>query len=210
MLDWHEYLEIFIAIFVIIDPIGLIPIFISMTADETDADRARTARRAVVAASLVLMAVCFLGEHILTFFGISMASFQVGGGLLILLLSISMLHARVSSSKHTPEEAREAADSDNVAVVPLAIPLLAGPASITTIIIYANRHPGGSMKGFLVLCVLLVGLTVWLGMRVSIPLSRRIGKTAVNTVTRIMGMILAAIAVEFIATGLLKLFPGLG
>nr|MBN2278103.1 NAAT family transporter [candidate division Zixibacteria bacterium] len=209
MLIWQDYLEIFTAIIVIVDPLGLIPIFVSVTSDQTPSERDRTARVAVVAAGIILIIVALLGEMVLGLFGIRIASFQVGGGLLILLLSISMLNARVSSSKHTPEEALEAESKNNVAVVPLAVPLLAGPAAMSTIIIYANRYPGWSMKIFLILCIIVVAFLVWLALKVSLPLIHKLGRTGVNNVTRIMGLLLAAIAVEFIASGLGELFPGL-
>jgi len=126
-----------------------------------------------------------------------------------LLLSISMLNAKVSAAKQTSEEAKEAETKENVAVVPLAVPLLAGPAAISTVIIYAHRQPDWSFKGFLILCIVFVMLIVWLLLRLSIPLSQKLGRTGLNNATRIMGLILAAIAVEFIAAGMVELFPGL-
>ena len=208
-MQWHDYLEILTAIIVIVDPLGAIPIFVSLTTDQSESERAHTARVAAISACLVLMVASLVGESVLHFFGIRVASFQVGGGILILLLAISMLNARLSPAKQTPEEAREAEHKENVALVPLAIPLLAGPAAITTIIIYAHRDEGWLFRFSLLSSILIVSLMVWVCLRLSIPLSRKLGRTGLNNFTRLMGLLLVAIAVEFIATGLLQLFPGL-
>lgn len=210
MLEWHQYIEILTAIVVIVDPFGAIPIFISITADETPRQRALTAMIASITVAVVLILAAVAGEALLNLFGIRLASFQVGGGILILLLAISMLNAKVSPAKQTPEEQTEAVTKENVAVVPLAMPLLAGPAAISTVIIYAHRGDGWSTRGFVIFSIVFVALLTWLLLRLSIPLSQKLGRTGVNIFTRAMGMLLIAIAIEFIATGLLELFPGLG
>ncbi|MDD4052463.1 MAG: NAAT family transporter [candidate division Zixibacteria bacterium] len=207
MLHWHDYLEMLTAIIVIVDPLGAIPIFISLTADQSEHERAHTAWVAVFSAGIVLVIACLLGAPLLKFFGIRIASFQIAGGILIFVLAMSMLNARISPAKQTQEEATEAAGKENVAVVPLAIPLLAGPAAISTIIIYAHRQEGWTIRGFLILAIIFTIALVWILWRLSIPLSRRLGRTGMNNVTRVMGLLLAAIAVEFVAGGLGELFP---
>lgn len=210
MSDWQSYLEILTALIVIIDPLGAIPIFLGLTSDQVEHDRRATARVATISAALVLVISTLIGEPLLRFFGISVASFRVGGGILVLLTAISMMNARISPVRQTPEESKEAEGKQNVAVVPLAIPLLAGPAAISTVIIFAHREPSAAFKGFLIGGILLVAFLTWLSLRLSIPLSRKLGKTGLNNITRVMGLLLSAIAVEFISTGLLELFPGLG
>lgn len=209
MLEWHQYVEIFTAILVIVDPLGLLPIFISITADENERERAHTANIAVIFASVVMIIGSLVGGPLLKFFGISMASFRVAGGLLILILAIAMLNAKISPSKQAPEEAKEAVEKENVAVVPLAVPLLAGPAALSTIIIYTQSIPGWGIRLYLILCIIAVAIITWIMLRLSIVISRKLGQTGLNNVTRLMGLILAAIAVEFIAGGLILLFPGL-
>ena len=208
-MEWHQYVEIFTAIIVIVDPLGLLPIFISITADESEAERGRTARVAVFVAAVVMIIGSLAGGPLLKFFGISIASFRVAGGLLLLVLSFAMLNARISPSKQAPEEAREAVAKQNVAVVPMAVPLLAGPAALSTIIIYAQSIQGWGIKLYLILCIIVVAVITWLMLRLSIVISRKLGQTGLNNVTRLMGLILAAIAVEFVAAGLAQLFPGL-
>jgi len=209
MLEWHQYIEIFTAIIVIVDPLGLLPIFISITADENERERAHTAKIAVIVATVVMIIGSLVGGPLLKFFGISIASFRVAGGLLILILAIAMLNAKISPSKQAPEEAKEAIEKENVAVVPLAVPLLAGPAALSTIIIYAQSIPGWSIRLYLILCIIAVAIITWIMLRLSIVISRKLGQTGLNNVTRLMGLILAAIAIEFIAGGLILLFPGL-
>lgn len=209
MLEWHQYIEIFAAIIVIVDPLGLLPIFISITADETERERARTAKVAVIFAAVVMIIGSLAGGPLLKFFGISIASFRVAGGVLIFILALAMLNAKISPSKQVPEEAKEAVEKENVAVVPLAVPLLAGPAALSTIIIYAHSTPGWGIRIYLIFCIIAVAIITWTLLRLSIVISRKLGQTGLNNVTRLMGLILAAIAVEFIAGGLMELFPGL-
>ena len=125
-------------------------------------------------------------------------SIEEGKGVLIKGLSTGQI-------KQTPEESFEAQGKENVAVVPLAVPLLAGPAAISTVIIYTHRDNTYQFKGFLMLGIIFVLFLVWLSLRLSIPLSRKLGKTGLNNITRIMGLLLSAIAVEFIASGMLEL-----
>jgi len=157
----------------------------------------------------VLGMACLFGESLLRFFGISMASFRVGGGILVMLLAVAMFNAQLSGSKHTPEEAREAEHKADIAVVPLAIPLLSGPGAISTVIIYTDQASDWGHLGMLIAICLVVAVVVWITLRLAIPIGAALGKTGINIVTRIMGLILAAIAVEITASGLGMLFPGL-
>ncbi len=140
MLDWAEYAKFFLALLVIVNPLGAVPMFVVMTTQSSGAERRHIAFVASVAVAIVLMVAAIGGQPLLAFFGITIASFKVGGAILILLLAISMMHARTTGEKQTPEEAMEAADKESIAVVPLAIPLLAGPGAISTTIIYATER----------------------------------------------------------------------
>ena len=207
-MSWREYLEILTAIIIIVDPLGAIPIFISLTGNQSEQERSHTARVAVLFAALVLIGAIIAGKPLLDFFGIRIASFRVAGGILVFMTALSMMNAKISGSRQSPEEAKEAEHKENVAVVPLAVPLLAGPAAISTVIIYAHEQTDWGVRGFLGLCVLMVALVVWICLRLSIPLSRKLGRTGLNNLTRLMGLLLAAIAVEFVATGAQELFRG--
>jgi len=209
MLHWNEYIKIFIAVMVIVDPLGAVPVFLDLTGGQSSPERRKIAGVAAFAMATVLIISCLFGESILKFFGISIASFRIAGGILLLFIGIAMMHARQSGSKHTPEEDKEAAGKENIAVVPLAMPLLAGPGAISTMIIYSQDAAGWGHKGILIGSSVVAVLAIWIALLLAIPLSRHLGRTGINIATRVMGLILTAVAVEFIATGLGQIFPGL-
>lgn len=211
MPDLGELLKSALSLFAIVDPIGTIPLFLSATFGWPGDRRARAARVAAVTVFAVLGMAIFMGEAMLRFFAISIASFSVGGGILLLLLAISMMQAQSTPIRQTQEEAMEAVDRESVGVVPLGIPLLAGPGAITQVIIAGHGDSAAALlqQIALLLPVALVALAVWLIFRAAIPLSRRLGATGIHIVTRLMGLVIAAISVEMIARGMLQLFPGL-
>ncbi len=206
-----ELIKLAISLFAIVDPVGSIPLFLTATHGWPAARRVHAARAAAITVLLVLGSSVFLGTAVLTFFGISLASFSVGGGLLLLLLAISMMQARSTPIRQTEEEAVEAAERESVGVVPLGVPLLAGPGAITQVILASHNAGEAHLlhEALLLLPITLVSLSVWLVFRAALPLSRRMGATGIHIVTRLMGLIIAAISVEMIARGLLELFPGL-
>lgn len=205
-----NYLHIFTALFVIVDPIGAIPLFITYTRDQSATERHIAARTAAVAVATILILSIFAGEHLLRLFGIGIPSFRVGGGILILLMAIAMLNARQGGARYTVEEGREGQEKEHIAVVPLAIPLLAGPGAISTTIIYAHNAQSLLDKAALVIAALLVAASVATALYLAERIANRLGRTGINIATRIMGLILTAVAVEFIADGLVQLFPKLG
>src|SRR5207247_10778683 len=135
MLDFADYVKSFVALLVIVNPIGTMPMFLGLTHRHTVAEKKRIARVASISMAVVLPVSAVVGEHLLGFFGITIASFRVGGAILVLLLAISMMHAATSGDGRTPEATKEAEDKESVAVVQLAIPLLSGPGAISTTII---------------------------------------------------------------------------
>jgi len=209
MVEWVEYAKFFAGLLAIVNPIGSIPVFVNLTANQSPAERHRTGLLAAVSVVMVLGVVLVTGEALLHFFGITVSSFRVGGGILILLMSISMMNARMSPVKQTEEEAQDAAEKHSVAVVPLGIPLLAGPGAISTVIVYA--HSDSSLTHHLLLGAEILGVAgaVWVSFRLAPFIASKLGRTGINVVTRIMGLIMAAIGIEFIANGLKELLPGL-
>src|ERR1051325_364033 len=199
MTEWAYLFKIGIALFAIVNPIGSVPIFISATDGWSAEDRSRTAKTAAFTVFLVLMASAFFGDGLLAFFSISIPSFQVGGGILLMLIAISMMHGK--HARQTPQEEREAAERDVIAIVPLSIPLLAGPGAISSMIISAQQS--SSLLGHMLLAVPVaaVCLLTWLTLVLSVRIAYKLGTIGINIVTRLMGLILAAMAVEFIAHG---------
>jgi len=205
-----EYLKFFAALLAIVNPVGAIPIFINMTADQDKGVRNKNGFMASISMGIIFIVVLFSGDAILRFFGISVGSFQVGGGILILLMAIAMLHARMSRVKQTKEEELDSAESDSVAVVPLGTPLLAGPGAVSTVILYAQRYTSFTHYLYLLGVIVLMVCLTFLLFRMAPAIARLLGKTGINVVTRLMGLIMAAVGVEFIANGLKQLFPVLG
>lgn len=138
MLEWTVYIKIFTSLLAIVNPLGVIPIFVSLTRSSTEQERRHIARTTGIAVAVILLVAALIGKFLLNFFGISIASFKVGGGILLLLMSVAMMQAKHTQSKQTPEEAEEAEEKESIAVVPIAMPLLAGPGAISTVIIYAH------------------------------------------------------------------------
>lgn len=207
--DFTYLLKITIALLAIVNPIGCLPIFISATDGWSKPDRTKTAHTVAITVFIVLCASAFIGEGILNFFGISIPSFQVGGGILIMLISISMMHGKQGGTRQTTEEAQSMAEREVIAIVPLSIPLLAGPGAISSMIISAQQQPTVLGHISLIIPVLLISTVIWLVLKLSDSITQRLGTIGINIITRLMGLILAAMAVEFIAHGLTGLFPQL-
>lgn len=209
MHNWADYFKFFAGLLAIINPVGAVPLFINLTQNETSAERRRSATIAATTVAVVLIVALFVGDALLRFFGITIPSFRVAGGILILLMALSMLQARVSAVKQTEEEAQEGMEKPSVGVVPLGVPLLAGPGAISTVIL--NAEHGAPWLHYVVLCLGIVGVALVAGifMRLAPRVSQLLGQTGINVVTRIMGLIMAAIGVEFIAAGIRGLFPAL-
>lgn len=209
MVDLAALIKITISLFAIVNPIGSVPIFISATDGWSKADRARTARTVAFTVFIVLVLSGFIGNDILSFFGISIPSFQVGGGILLMLISISMMHGKQGGTRQTAEEAQTLAEREVIAIVPLSIPLLAGPGAISSMILNAQQHPTFWGHASMIVPVLIISGIIWLVLKLAEAISHQLGTIGINIVTRLMGLILAAMAVEFIAHGLRGLFPQL-
>jgi len=205
MLDFTEYSKIFISLFAIVDPIGIIPIIIALTAGYTAQKREQVGRVASLTVFLILLVALFVGTALLNFFAISIHSFRTAGGILILLMAINMLLG--DKPKMTREKSNEGDATASVAIVPLSTPLLAGPGAISTVILDAHKGAGMGHIGVMAMILLLLSVSVWLTFLIAPWVSQRLGKVGSNIVTRLMGLLLAAIAVEFIAGGLRGLFP---
>ena len=201
-----------IALLAIVNPIGVIPFFIHFTQGFDRIQRQRTIRIASIGAGVVIGVSALAGLQIIEFFGISLASFQVGGGLLLLMSALQMLNAQPAESrKEDMHDGEERADTGaSIAIVPLTIPLLTGPATISTMVIYAEKTRHWWQLGVLVLYGVIIGIAVWAAFSLSGRIARVLGKTGINVMTRLMGLILAALAVEVMSEGLVKLFPILG
>jgi multiple antibiotic resistance protein len=207
-----DLLKPLIALLAIVNPIGVVPFFLHFTQNFDAAQRRRTIQISSLAACCVIALSALAGLKIIEFFGISIASFQVGGGTLLLISALSMLNAQPAESKPS-DMADGSAKVDagaSIAVVPLTIPLLTGPATISTMVIYAEKTRHWWEQAVLVGYGVVIAVVTFLAFSAAGRIAKVLGKTGINVMTRLMGLMLAAMAVELLADGLLKLFPILG
>jgi multiple antibiotic resistance protein len=204
-----DLLKPLIALLAIVNPVGVVPFFIHFTQHLSPAERQRTIRISSVTAFLVIAISGLAGLKIIEFFGISIASFQVGGGMLLLVSAINMLNAQPAESRRNDaDEGQAKAEAGaSIAVVPLTVPLLTGPATISTMVIYAEKTRSLWEHAVLVGYGVVIALATFVVFSASGRIAKALGQTGINVMTRLMGLILAAMAVELLADGLVKLFP---
>ena len=200
-----------ITLVAIVNPLAIIPFFIHYTQGFSDAQRRDTIRTASFSAFCVISACALLGLQVLDFFNISLQSFQVGGGLLLLISAMNMLNARPAEDRPSAATleagVEKAAMGSSIAVVPLTIPLLTGPAAMSTVVIYADQAKYIWQHLALIGYGVVVALATAICFSLAQPIARVLGRTGINVMTRLMGLILAALAVEVMAGGLTKMFP---
>lgn len=205
MLSFAEYSQFFVGLLAIVDPLGAIPVFLVITARQSATTRKATVRLTVLSVFSVLLVSLLLGEWILHALGISINAFRCAGGLVLLLMSLAMLQSHVTK----PSEVSAIEEDETVALVPLTIPLLAGPGAISTVIVYAHQSREWTHFVLILAAIISVCFCLWLTL-VAMPwLSKHITGKAISMSTRIMGLLLASIAIEFIVGGMKGLFPGL-
>ena len=200
-----------ITLLAVVNPLACVPFFIHYTQGFSRAQRQRTILVSSFTTFAVIAVSALLGLQILEFFGISLASFQVGGGMLLLTSALSMLNAQPAEARANADEVNDAETragmGASIAVVPLAIPLLTGPATMSTVVIYADKAKSLWQLGTLVGYGVVIGLATALCFAMAPPIARVMGRTGINVMTRLMGLILAALAVEVMTDGFHKLFP---
>jgi multiple antibiotic resistance protein len=192
----------FSAVFFVMDPMGLLPIFVAMTSKDTAQKRREMARRATLVAFGLLTVFAVFGGVIFRAFGITLEAFRIAGGVLLLLMALDMVRALPSRTRSSPEETTEGYEKDDVAIVPLAMPLLAGPGAIATVMVVASRGGSWMHTGIVIGAVGFTCAVTYLMLRAAGPLNRLFGRTGIAVLERIMGLLLAAIAVQFIADGI--------
>ena len=190
------------SLFAIVDPFAAIPTFLAMTERDTPEQRRRMARTACATCAGVMAAFALLGPTIFKLFGITLPAFQLAGGLVLLLSALDMLRARKSALRETPEEAEEGRGKDDVAITPLAVPMLAGPGAITTSIVLAGKAHTWTHQAIFYACIAAVALTSYYFLTLAASGARKLSPTLMNIITRLMGLLLAAIGVQFILSAL--------
>ena len=198
-------ITVFAAIFAIVNPIGNIPVFVAITQDYTPEQKRRVIRKVCIVAASVLLAFGIFGNYIFAIYGITIPAFKIAGGLLLFSIAFNMTRGQVGRTKMTGEEHEEALEKEEVGVVPLGIPLFAGPGAITTVMIYISFATTSGDELFdlssIFLSIVFTVLASYILLRYAEPIFTRMGKSGAGAFTRIMGLLLAAIAIEFIITG---------
>ena len=208
--SWTEYTRFLIGLIAVLDPFLAVPVFLSLTASRSDDERRKIARGTALTVFAVLLISALGGEALINLMGASLGSFRVGGGLILLLMALAMLNAQPGGVRQSEQEAQDLQQHrhDSGGIVPLAVPLLAGPGAISTVII-ATHNASLGHQAVILGCVLLVCFLVWLTLLLAIPIGRKLGMTGLNIASRLLGLMLAAIAIETMAAGLKQLFPAL-
>lgn len=203
-IELTEYTKFFIAMLAIVDPLAILPLYAQLTANLTTAEKARMARRVAFATIAALITALFLGQYILSFFGISIASFRIAGGLLLMIMAFQLIYLPIEIQR----DASGNTTLDTQVVVPLAIPLLAGPGAFSTVIVFSFRNETWWHYGLISLCIVLIGLIAWITLHMAGKILRYVSATGIAITVKVMGLIMAAIAVEFIANGVRALIAG--
>ena len=200
-----EYIQFgtlaFTSLLAILNPLSAVPVFVAMTAHYDARHRASTLRRAIFTAFVVMVAFCLLGTLILRFFGITTHAFQIAGGIIFFSIGWDMLHARRSSVKTTVEEETEGAARDDIGIIPLGLPSLAGPGTITTVIALDSQADTMPQVIGVYVAIVLVCLVAWAVLAAAPLVVRKLGQTGMNVFTRIMGLLAMVIGSQFVING---------
>jgi MarC family membrane protein len=207
-MDVGFFVQALIGLFAVVDPFSAAALFAAMTTANSLEERRAMALRAGVVTFSVLVAFLFLGQAILHFFSISLAAFQIAGGLVLGLMSMDSLKAFHTGVRTTSSEKSEGIAKPDVSVTPVAVPLLAGPGAISLVVLYAAQEPGPARLGTLVAVIALVSLLAWLILRSAARMVTLVGQTGVNVLSRLIGLLVLAIAVQFVVEGVAQLWVG--
>ncbi len=209
----REWLNLFITSFVsllaIVNPFGNAPLFLAFTEEKSQQEKTKIAFRASLACLIILLTFIFFGKYILLFFRITITDFQIAGGILIFVVGLNMLHARHPRTKSIPQEQEEAQEKEDIAVVPLAIPILRGPGAIATAMVLAHQAQTFNGRLLVAFSAFLTALITFFIFKESVRVFNYLGQTGINILTRLMGLILTVKAVEFVIQGLYSAFPHL-
>ncbi len=196
----------FLSLLVIIDPLGLAPVFIGVVGDRTVEDQRRTANKAVVVAGLILFGFGLVGQPLFRYLGVSLDALRIAGGVILFKVSFDMIFAH--RERQTPEEEVESHVRPDVSVFPLAIPMIAGPGAFATLLVLVAQGEGRLEYHAVVFGALAIVLAMaWVFLRLAVPITKLLGQTGVNVITRVLGIILAALAVQLVADGVIGLWP---
>ena len=186
----------------LINPIGIIPTYIGLLSEHDPKEHKNITYRAILCAFIVLMTFSIMGNLIFNFFGITMDAFRIVGGILFMRIGLDMVESKISRTKSTPKEEKEAESKDEIAYSPLGVPLIAGPGAITSVMILSNQVNSLNEKLLFILSIVICMILTYMALITGNSLSTKIGTTGIRIIQRLMGIILMVIAIQFIIDGL--------
>jgi multiple antibiotic resistance protein len=204
---WTYTLVCFGSLFSIVDPFAAVPIFLGLVGDQERAQQQRAALRASLTCLVVLSTFGLAGSAIFGFFGITIGAFKVAGGMLLFAVGLEMMRGRPSDTRSTKEERHEAESKEDVGLIPLGLPLLSGPGAIATVMVLAGKSRTFDERLGVHVAIVAVSVVTFLILRSAAVFARALGKTGINVIGRIMGLILAAVSIQFVIDGLREAFP---
>ncbi len=207
--DIAIYLQFLVGLIAIVNPVGIMPVFVSLTSHLSEEERIKTAATANIALAVILIVSLLMGQWLLDMFSISLDSFRIAGGMLLISIAFAMMNGKLGEQKQNQQEKSENASREQVGVVPLAMPLMAGPGAISSTIVIGSRHSAPMDIVAIAITIIVFALGTWVLFRSAPVLVRFLGQTGINVITRIMGLILGALGIEFIINGVRAAFPGL-
>ncbi len=190
----------FVSILFLVDPPGTIPAYLALTAHYDAARRRRTARTACIVATLTLMTFAAGGTYLFHYLSLTLPAFQIAGGLILFKVAIDMIQAQRPTQEDS-EEMKESAASNDVAITPLAIPFLAGPAALSTVAVLSSKAQNWGESALVQIAIVLTGLCCFITLRLAEPIQKRLGMTGIHVLGRVLGLVLAGIAVQFVLDG---------
>ena len=193
------------SIFFLVDPFAALPTFLAVTADQDPARRVRTARKASLTAMVILTAFALAGQYIFRLFGITLPAFEIAGGIILLLIGLDMLEAKRSATQESSGETEAAASKDDAGIVPMGIPMLAGPGAITSVMVLVGQAQGWGERLAIYSAILITCTISFLVLGSAVRVARMLGDTGIRILVRIMGMLLVALAVQDFVNGLADL-----
>ena len=209
-MEFGIFVKFFVSLIAVVNPVGIMPVFVTLTQHMDESERIKTALVANLAMFIILCLSLVVGKYFLEMFSISINSFKIAGGMILLMIAFSMISGKIGEDKQNKQEQNESKIKEQIGIVPLALPLLAGPGAISATIVYGTKNPGIFNILATTLTLGIFAITCWILFRTSHLIVKFLGQTGINVITRIMGIVLASMGIEMIIQGIKILLPGLG
>lgn len=206
-MNWSLALQSFATLFSVVDPIATVPLFLSMTKGDTPEQRHRYVRNAVLTATAILIFFLFFGQAVFRLFDVTLFALRIAGGIILLIIALDLLKATHTGVRIEKAEEREGMEKTDISITPLGIPMLAGPGAISSVMVMASAAPGVEGTLTILAVILAVGLVTWLILRSSDIILRLLGVTGINVASRLMGLLLLAMAVQYLIDGARDVYP---